>query len=133
MTALLISSAFAHAGDLTLEITNLKSSQGEIFIAMWDSAKGFPKDYNTAIETKIIKATNPKVILKNLKPGDYAIAIFHDKNSNQNLDTNSLGIPTEGFGFSNNPKLLFGPPSWNKARFKVNSENSSKIIKMKYF
>jgi uncharacterized protein (DUF2141 family) len=36
------------------------------------------------------------------KPGNYAIAILDDENSNGELDRNFLGIPVEGFGFSNN-------------------------------
>lgn len=121
------------AADLTVDVSNLKSTKGEVFIAMWDAQTGFPKDYNTAIETKVIKATNPTVVLKNLKPGHYAIAVFHDKNSNSNLDTNAMGIPKEGFGFSNNPRLLFGPPNWNKAKFKVGESDLSKKIILKYF
>ena len=130
---LILSSSIVSAADLTVNITNLKSDKGQIFVALWDSAKGFPKDYNSAIEKIINPASQPLFKIKNLKPGKYAIAVFHDKNSDGELNTNAIGIPKEAFGFSNNSRLLFGPPSFKKAYFKIGNENKSKTIKLKYF
>ena len=42
------------------------------------------------------------VVFENLKPGKYAVSVLHDANKNKDLDKNKLGIPKEGFGFSNN-------------------------------
>ena len=44
------------------------------------------------------------------EPGVYAIAVFHDENANKRLDRGILGIPSEGYGFSNNPSFRLGPP-----------------------
>ena len=130
---MILGTTLTHAADLTVSFTNLKSDKGQIYIAMWDSAQGFPKDYNQAIETITIAATQTKVKIENLKNGYYAIAIFHDKNSDQTLNTNAMGIPKEAFGFSNNSRLLFGPPSFNKAKFKIEGKDLSKNIEFKYF
>ena len=51
--------------------------------------------------------------------GNYAIAVYHDKNKNGKIDTNLLGIPKEDYGFSNDARGKFGPASWNDAVFKV--------------
>ena len=53
-----------------------------------------------------------------VKPGTYAVSTFHDENSNGKLDTNLLGIPTEGVGASNNAKGHFGPPKFDDAKFR---------------
>ncbi|MBK25174.1 MAG: hypothetical protein CME70_14365 [Halobacteriovorax sp.] len=62
------------------------------------------------------------------------MAVYHDKNSDFELNTNGLGIPKEGFGFSNNPRILFGAPKFKKAKFKLKaSENKKMLIKLKHF
>ena len=129
----LVVSSYSFAGDLTIKVTNLKSTKGDIFIAIWDSARGFPKDNDSAIERVIVDPEVAQTTINNLKPGKYAIAIFHDKNSDRVLNTNGTGIPTEAFGFSNNPRLLFGPPKFRKAAFTVGKDNKTKTIKLKYF
>lgn len=48
-----------------------------------------------------------------LKAGTYAIRYFHDENENGELDTGTFGIPTEGYGFSNDARGFMGPPSFD--------------------
>ncbi len=122
------------AADLSIEIKNYKSDQGEVFIALWDNENGFPNDYQTASENHIIKISDKNVLtIKDLPEGKYAIAIFHDQNSDGKLNTNSVGIPKEGFGFSNNPKILFGPPSFKKAQFEITSVDKKIAIQLMHF
>ena len=64
--------------------------------------------------------------------GGYAVALVHDENGNGKLDTR-FGIPIEGVGFSNNPKLFFGPPSFNAARIAVNERPTDETVRIKYF
>lgn len=63
--------------------------------------------------------------------GNYAIAVYHDKNTNGELDTNLLGIPKEAYGFSNNARGRFGPASWSDAHFTINSKQSEMVIEVK--
>lgn len=126
--------SFAQAASLTLNIKNLKSENGSIRIAIWDQAQGFPKDYTTSIEQVSIAATkDAQITLKNLKTARYAIAVFHDANNDEDLNTNRLGIPSEGFGFSNNPRIILGPPTYRKCNFKVTEgQNVTKNIFLKH-
>jgi uncharacterized protein (DUF2141 family) len=66
-------------------------------------------------------------------PGYYAVALFHDENDDHHLNTNALGIPTEGYGFSNNPTLYFGPPDLGKVRFSLHPGDNPVAIRMKYY
>lgn len=66
-----------------------------------------------------------------LPTGDYAIALIHDENSNNKLDT-AFGIPLEGFGFSRNPVIRFGPPSFAAAEFPVATSHVEEGIRVKY-
>ncbi|MFM8401595.1 MAG: DUF2141 domain-containing protein, partial [Pirellula sp.] len=55
----------------------------------------------------------------------WAVSAHHDKNSNDKLDKSPLGIPTEPYGFSNNPKRGFGPPKFDDVSFSIDSSDSA--------
>jgi uncharacterized protein (DUF2141 family) len=65
-------------------------------------------------------------------PGGYAITVLHDENSNGKVDM-FIGIPKEGVGFSNNPRLITGPPSFDQTRITVGDAPAKTTIKLKYF
>ncbi|GEA12408.1 DUF2141 domain-containing protein [Alteromonas sp. KUL49] len=67
------------------------------------------------------------------EPGEYALRYFHDENDNGQMETNMFGIPTEGYGFSNNAQPNFGPASYSQIKFVVAAEmtkitNESEVI-----
>ena len=64
-------------------------------------------------------------------PGRYAISLFHDENSNKKLDK-KLIMPAEGYGFSRNAPVVFGPPSFGSAAFPVDGGETREAIKMRY-
>lgn len=72
-----------------------------------------------------------RIVVPTLKEGDYAVAIVHDENGNGKLDT-MMGIPREGFGFSRNPTIVAGPPSFSQSRFHFAAGHSGERIKMRY-
>jgi uncharacterized protein (DUF2141 family) len=60
-----------------------------------------------------------------LKPGKYAFKYFHDENNNnKKMDTNVIGIPKEGYGFSNNAKGRFGPPDFKDTIFEIKNDTT---------
>ncbi len=62
-------------------------------------------------------------------PGTYALAVYHDANSNKKLDIGALG-PTEAYGFSNNPRILLSPPSYTKAKFEANEGDTNIHVRL---
>lgn len=66
------------------------------------------------------------------EPGTYGIAIYHDANANYHIDrAGALGLPTEGFGFSNNASTLFGLPNFNSVRIKLHHDMHT-AIRLRY-
>jgi len=111
---------------------NLKNSNGDILVGLYDKAAGFPRH---VLDGKVVKVTDNemKVSFKDIKPGNYAVSVLHDENQNKDMDQTKLGIPKEGYGFSNNAMGVMGPPSFKKARVAVpNSTDTDITIKMKY-
>ena len=63
--------------------------------------------------------------------GSYAIALLHDENGNGRADM-ALMIPREGFGFSRDAPVRFGPPSFARAAFAVGGAPVRQTITMRY-
>lgn len=120
---------------LNLEITNIKDIEGNVNYAIYDSQQDYDNENNWVIADKIsVSNDTMRIQFKNLSTGDYVISLYHDKNANDKLDKNLLGIPTEGFGFSNNAMGTFGPPSFDQAKIHIDSlvdQNTS--ISLRYF
>ena len=93
---------------LRVEINNLENNKGVVIVDLLD------KHEETVMDEKS-EITNNKctIIFEDLKAGTYAIRCFHDENNNGELDTNFIGIPKEGFGFSNDAFGKFGPKKFS--------------------
>lgn len=117
--------------NLIVTIENLKNLNGDLLIGLYDNASNFPRKVATG---KVVKVTEKemKVTFPDLKPGNYAVSVLHDENQNKDMDQGRLGIPVEGYGFSNNAMGVIGPPSFRKAQFHVSDGDSSITIRMKY-
>lgn len=128
------STATITQGNLNITVDGLKSKKGRVCISLFASNRGFPGDSRRAVQAKCIKVQSSSVVasFSNLKPGSYAVAAMHDANSDGALNSNVLGIPIEGFGFSRNPQIISGPPKFGDTSFLVVG-NSTKIeIQLKY-
>lgn len=113
--AALLAASTAGAADLTIHIDDVKAAGGKIEVALYNSAGTFMKNAVASGHTPADAAST--VVLKDLPEGEYAFAVFHDANSNDKLDKNMLGVPTEDYAFSNNALGKMGPPSFDQARF----------------
>lgn len=117
--------------NLEVRIANIKNDKGELLIGLYTDEANFPRK---TTDGKIVKASKDVVIVEfqDLKPGAYAISVLHDENSNKDMDQNKIGIPKEGFGFSNNARASFGPPSFDKAKIFLHSKDTLISIDLKY-
>ena len=107
----------APLASLDVEVTGLRSARGLIQLCISPEPVAFPDCRKGGIK-RTFPATTPRVRFEGLAPGTYAVAVIHDANGNARLDT-MMGIPREGFGFSNNPAIGFGPPRFSAAGFTV--------------
>jgi len=118
---------------LTLSIQNINKATGNIMIAVSKGEENFLED-DKAVASKIAlveKTGSLTVSFPNLPYGEYSVAVYHDVNGNQKLDTNFFGVPTEPYGFSNNARSKWGPPKYETARFQLNQLEKSMVIDVK--
>jgi uncharacterized protein (DUF2141 family) len=106
-------------GILTVRVTQLRSSDGQVGCTVYNSARGFPTDPSAALQRRwcaIVSGTSA-CVFDPLPAGTYAVACFHDENKNGKLDTGLFGIPREATVASNHARGFMGPPSFDKAKF----------------
>lgn len=99
---------------LTVKISGLENDKGQVILALNNE-----KDELVQDKTVSIKNGKCTIVLRNVKKGTYSFKYFHDENKDKELNTNWIGMPTEGFGFSNDAKGRFGPPDKEDTLFKV--------------
>ena len=123
-TLLLVNSAYA--GQLTVNVKDISSAQGYLMVALFSGEQSY-KSGKPAKATRVkVSGEQEVVTFSEIADGDYAIKMYHDENDNKELDKNFLGIPSEGYGFSNN-KGQFGQPSYQEASFSVNQDTKIDI------
>jgi len=118
-----------------VKVLNIRNSTGTVDCALFDSAEGFPVHVlHSASSVMVIKVRNTEARcdFEDIPAGKYALAVIHDENMNGKLDLNWMGIPTEGYGFSNGAKALLGPPSFDAASFRYTGGPLDMAISLKY-
>jgi len=107
---------------LEIEITGLHNNTGNLMLQLFDE-----KELVITQEIGSIKDKMSSFSIHNLKPGKYAIRYYHDENLNGKMETNALGKPTEGYGFSNNVIGKFGPPPFEKWIFELKEDKKLQL------
>ncbi len=115
-------------------VEGLRSSRGDIVAEIYpDDAKRFLVHHEqvASIHQKLT-GLNASVCLTVPSAGYYAMAVFHDENSDYKFNRNALGLPLEGFGLSNNPVVRLGMPSFGSIRFRVEGDTTLHV-RLRYF
>ena len=134
LAVFMMSASSALAGSLTVEVHNIEKA-GEMHLAIYNDADVFENDDGEkggaakGILQGVIEPVEigTAIYAFEIPDGTYAIGIFVDVNYNNKMDRNFLGIPKEQYGFSNNAKGSFGPPSFEDAAFTLNGALRLKI------
>ncbi|PVM84286.1 DUF2141 domain-containing protein [Caulobacter radicis] len=119
---------------LTVEVGRLKSETGEVTVTIYPSDPSrFLAPRGKLLRLRIPASAPTTEACFNLPKADiYAVAVYHDANGNHDFDRNAVGLPTEGYGFSNDAPSRFGVPSFDSARFAVKSGENTIRVRMRY-
>ncbi len=121
-----VPSLSSHAADVVVRVSGIAAPYGEIGCSLYSSSAGFPMDFSSA-RSEWMKADPGGVACKfeRVRPGTYAVAVGHDRNGNRRVDTNFLGLPTEQWGVSRNPRPLLRAPRFDEATFVVPTDDAA--------
>ncbi len=111
----------------------MRNGKGLVQVCLTRNPAHFPdgRGAPSARKTPVSAASAGLVLFDDHEPGMYALTLLHDENRNGRLDT-IMGIPKEGFGFSRNPVIRFGPPRFEQVRFPLDGHTGHQAVRMKY-
>lgn len=114
--------------DLVVQVTNIKVLKGNIVVSLYDKADDFPKS-GRFCKRVTVPITGNKVTckVKNVAHGEYAVAVFHDKNADTKFNQNFIGLPLEAYGFTHNIRPQFSAPDYKDVKFNFPKENNFSI------
>lgn len=122
----------ASAADLEVRVDHIAPGPGAIRFILYRGAEGFRHEERAFRVSKAPAAgATASVRFKDVPPGEYAVMAYHDANGDQKLDLRFGMFPKEGWGLSNNPKVM-GPPSFKASSFAMNGQDGSIAITMHY-
>lgn len=119
---------------LLVQVENVKSSRGLIAVTLYTDVrrKFLAKRGSLYVGRVPARQGRTDVCIHVPKPGIYALAVYHDADSDRSFDRTSLGLPAEGFGFSNNPPTFLGMPNFGAVRIRVPHSGVRTMVKLKY-
>jgi uncharacterized protein (DUF2141 family) len=115
-------------------VEGVKSSEGLIAVTLYpDNSRRFLVK-NGSLQVGRVKAVvgTTRACITVPKTGVYVLAVYHDEDGDENFDRTGLGLPAEGYGFSNNPSTLAGLPSFRSVRLAIPRTGLTARIKLKY-
>jgi uncharacterized protein (DUF2141 family) len=131
MLAALAASDSTEAADLTVTLTDIRASTGTIRVAVVDSEAAWNNEAAPVVRKAIPAAGKEATFhFPGLTPGQYAVQVMHDENDNGKFDTNFVGLPTEGYGFSNNPHVM-RRAHYDEARFELGPDGGSVVVHLR--
>ncbi|MEX0883480.1 MAG: DUF2141 domain-containing protein [Cyclobacteriaceae bacterium] len=110
---------------MQISIIGIGSDEGLVQVLVFNGPEGFPDKPAKTIKnlSAPIKDAVSNLSVKGLKPGRYAVAVFHDHDGDGKMRTGLFGIPKDAYGFSNNARSTFSAPSFESAAFEVGNNN----------
>jgi uncharacterized protein (DUF2141 family) len=108
------------APGIRVVVSGLRNNYGRLACGLFKGPDGFPRDEHREFRGMNVPISDGKAVcdFKGVPSGEYAATVLHDENEDGKMDFNWIGMPTKGYGFSNDAKATFSPPSFAAASFK---------------
>ena len=133
-TAFYAAPAFSESSSTVLiEVSGFKNTRGTLNCRLFTKAADFPDGEGIVTLRVPITGPNTSCSFSNVEPGTYAVAVVHDENGNGKLDKNFVGVPSEGYGVSNNKTYALSAPKWAESSFTLGTtESKALLVKLRY-
>ncbi len=120
------------AADLDITVAGVRNAQGTVRLVVHDKPEKFPSGDATAQLDLAARKGTVRGVMRGLAAGTYGLSLLHDENDNGRMDSNFIGLPKEGYGFSNDARVTLGPPSFAAAAFEVGPGRTSITVHVVY-
>jgi uncharacterized protein (DUF2141 family) len=117
--ATIVSPSTARGDEIRVTVRGLRNDKGRVGCSLFDGVEGFPRDREKEFREMWVPIHSGSAVcgFVGLPAGTYAVSVLHDENSDGKMDFNWIGMPTKGYGFSNDAKAMPLPPSFHAASF----------------
>jgi uncharacterized protein (DUF2141 family) len=125
-----------YRGQIHVTVRGFRSDKGSVRVALFRNTTGFPVEppKGTPSQTVPIEDGAAVAHFLNVAPGPFAISVLHDEDGDGQVGKSFFRIPTEGLGFSRNPKIRFGPPSFDECMVVLGQgKRESMTVALHYF
>jgi uncharacterized protein (DUF2141 family) len=127
-TLFLYKNSFTQVGKVIVEVENIQTKKGgTVSAAVFDSKNFLKAGKQLSSILKEITSSKMIFVFEDLTPGEYAFVAYQDIDRNKTMKKNWVGYPIEPWGISNNPRILFGPPSFSDSKVKVNANQTATV------
>jgi uncharacterized protein (DUF2141 family) len=131
LLAALLASGATQAADLTVTVTDIRAATGTIRVAVVNSEAAWNNEAAPVVRKALpVSGKEATFQFPGLAPGQYAVQVMHDENDNGKFDTNFVGLPIEGYGFSNNPQVM-RRANFDEARFELAAEGGGVVVRLR--
>ncbi len=124
--------AKGQASEVLIEIDQLRNADGTVLIAVCDKASFLTPVCPYYGRTLVQENGRASMLFRDVTPGFYAVQVIHDEDADDEFDMVLGTVPTEGYGFSNNPEFMMGPPDFEEAAVQVNGDSLSIPVTLQY-
>jgi len=129
----MFNAAPAAAARIIVTVTGLHSAQGGVYVGLYATPSKFLNGTQVDAMRKVKAGTGRvTVVFDNLAPGTYAVGAYHDENNNDHMDTDFVGLPTEGYALSNGVRAVMSKPTFQQAAFSVGAEDKPVALHIRY-
>jgi uncharacterized protein (DUF2141 family) len=119
---------------LYVDVVNVRKTEGLIAVTLYadDRSKFLARRGSLYVGRVPARTPATEVCIFVPRPGTYALAVYHDADADRSFDRTGIGLPKEGYGFSNNPPVIFGLPSFSKVRLAVPRSDLRTSVRLRY-
>ncbi|MCU0303426.1 MAG: DUF2141 domain-containing protein [Thermoanaerobaculales bacterium] len=116
-------------GRLEISMVGFENEEGQVLVAVFLDSGGWPDETGSAFASEVVDITGDEAsaVFTGVPAGPFAVSVVHDADSDRELDSGALGIPSEAYGFSADARSAFGPPEFDEARLELASGETKQI------
>ena len=133
LIALCIAAPTALAADLTVTVAGVHGGPGKVVFGLYVDPKEWPKGHAAYDAVAPTGDDSAVYVFKALPPGRYALTGYYDENNNGKMDFSFIGLPEEGFFFSNDRSPGLSTPSFDACAVTIGDNDSAMTVHIQHW
>ncbi|HEV2817458.1 MAG TPA: DUF2141 domain-containing protein [Allosphingosinicella sp.] len=119
---------------LYVRVEGVRASQGLIAVTLYaDDPRRFLARRGSLYVGRVpARAATTEACIHLPATGIWALAVYHDADANRRFNRTGIGLPAEGYGFSNDAPAILGLPAFGRVRLAVPRSGMATKVRLRY-